>query len=86
MADREAQRAIRERTKAQIDSLERRIQELTSQKPYQELEAALRAKQAAENEVVDIKRRLQGVVSILQPLIGNAPGKISLRAFFHLVV
>ena len=35
--DREAQRAIRERTKGQIEGLERKIQELTSQQPYQEV-------------------------------------------------
>lgn len=68
--DREAQRAIRERTKSQIESLERRIQELTSQQPYQELQAALRQKDAilAENE--EIKRRLATVLSIITPLLG----------------
>lgn len=42
--DREAQRAIRERTKAQIETLERRIHDLTSQQPYQELQAVIRQK------------------------------------------
>ncbi|KAI5457983.1 hypothetical protein BGZ63DRAFT_492842 [Mariannaea sp. PMI_226] len=69
--DREAQRAIRERTKNQIDSLERRIKELTNQQPYQELQAAIRAKEAAEQENVEIKRRLAGIVAMLQPLIGQ---------------
>lgn len=71
LLDREAQRAIRERTKNQIEGLERRIQELTSQQPYQELQAVLRAKEAVEQENVDIKRRLAGIVSMLQPLIGH---------------
>ncbi|KAK7398152.1 hypothetical protein QQX98_012477 [Neonectria punicea] len=70
--DREAQRAIRERTKNQIETLERRIQELTSQQPYQELQAILRAKEAVEQENADIKRRLAGIVAMLQPLIGQA--------------
>ncbi|KPM35332.1 hypothetical protein AK830_g11241 [Neonectria ditissima] len=70
--DREAQRAIRERTKNQIEALERRIQELTSQQPYQELQAILRAKEAVEQENADIKRRLAGIVTMLQPLIGQA--------------
>ncbi|KAH6999974.1 hypothetical protein EDB80DRAFT_128986 [Ilyonectria destructans] len=70
--DREAQRAIRERTKNQIEALERRIQELTSQQPYQELQAILRAKEAVEQENADIKRRLAGIVAMLQPLIGQA--------------
>jgi thiamine pyrophosphate-dependent acetolactate synthase large subunit-like protein len=68
--DREAQRAIRERTKAQIESLERRIQELTSQQPYQELQAALRQKDAIQAENDEIRRRLASVLSIIQPIIG----------------
>ncbi|CRK12781.1 hypothetical protein BN1723_017307, partial [Verticillium longisporum] len=56
--DREAQRAIRERTKNQIENLEKKIQELTSQQPYQDLQAAVRAKEAVEAENADIKRRL----------------------------
>ncbi|EEU43974.1 uncharacterized protein NECHADRAFT_74330 [Fusarium vanettenii 77-13-4] len=69
--DREAQRAIRERTKNQIETLERRIQELTNQQPYQELQAVLRAKEVVEQENADIKRRLAGIVAMLQPLIGQ---------------
>jgi FtsZ-binding cell division protein ZapB len=71
LQDREAQRAIRERTKNQIDTLERRIQELTSQQPYQELQSVLRAKEAVEQENADIKRRLAGIVAMLQPIIGQ---------------
>lgn len=67
--DREAQRAIRERTKLTIENLERRIRELTSQQPYQELQAALRAKEAVEAENADIKRRLASIVAMLHPLI-----------------
>ncbi|KAF5021941.1 hypothetical protein F66182_6011 [Fusarium sp. NRRL 66182] len=70
--DREAQRAIRERTKNQIEALERRIQELTNQQPYQELQSVLRAKEAVEQENADIKRRLAGIVAMLQPIIGHA--------------
>jgi FtsZ-binding cell division protein ZapB len=73
--DREAQRAIRERTKNQIDTLERRIQELTNQQPYQELQSVLRAKEAVEQENADIKRRLAGIVAMLQPIIGQ--GKLT---------
>ncbi|ROT40225.1 hypothetical protein SODALDRAFT_338081 [Sodiomyces alkalinus F11] len=72
--DREAQRAIRERTKHQIEQLERRIQELTSQQPYQDLQVALRAKEAVEAENVEIKRRLASIVSLLQPLISSPHG------------
>ncbi|KAF4448853.1 hypothetical protein F53441_7789 [Fusarium austroafricanum] len=70
--DREAQRAIRERTKNQIEDLQRQIQELTNQQPYQELQSVLRAKEAVEQENADIKRRLAGIVSMLQPIIGQA--------------
>ncbi|KAL7808354.1 hypothetical protein V8C44DRAFT_336154 [Trichoderma aethiopicum] len=73
--DREAQRAIRERTKNQIERLERRIQELEAQKPYQDLQVVVRAKEAIEAENVEIKRRLASIIGMLQPLVGpNVPG------------
>lgn len=74
-ADREAQRAIRERTKLTIESLERRIRELTSQQPYQELQAALRAKEAVEAENADIKRRLASIMAMIHPLITQCPSE-----------
>lgn len=69
--DREAQRAIRERTKGQIESLERKIQELTSQQPYQELQHAIRQKELAEAENKEIKKRLTSVLGIIQPVVGG---------------
>ena len=70
--DREAQRAIRERTKGQIESLERKIQELTSQQPYQELQHAIRQKELVEAENEEIKQRLNSVLGIIQPIVhGN---------------
>ena len=72
--DREAQRAIRERTKGQIETLERRIQELTSQQPYQELQHVVRQKEMVEAENEDIKKKLQSALNILQPLLGNYGG------------
>ncbi len=70
--DREAQRAIRERTKGQIESLERRIQELTSQQPYQELQQALRQKELVETENEELKKHLGSILDIIQPLFkGN---------------
>lgn len=68
--DREAQRAIRERTKQQIENLERRIQELTSQQPYQELQAVIRQKDAIQAENDEIRRRLASIMSIIQPIVG----------------
>ena len=69
--DREAQRAIRERTKGQIENLERRIQDLTSQQPYQELQHALRQKDLVEAENEDIRKRLQTVLGIVQPMVAG---------------
>jgi len=72
--DREAQRAIRERTKNQIENLEQKIRELTSQQPYQELQNVLRQKELVENENADIKKRLASVLSLIQPILGQQPG------------
>ncbi|KAI9866196.1 MAG: hypothetical protein M1813_001757 [Trichoglossum hirsutum] len=67
--DRDAQRAIRERTKTQIESLERQIQDLTSQKPYQELQHALREKEMAQAENEEIRKRLHTILSLIQPIL-----------------
>lgn len=69
--DREAQRAIRERTKNQIEALERRIKELTSQQPYQEMQHILRQKEAVEAENADIKKRLVSALALIQPIIAQ---------------
>ena len=68
--DREAQRAIRERTKGQIEQLERRIQQLTEQKPYQELQDVIRQKELVEAQNEEMRRRLTSVMTILQPICG----------------
>lgn len=68
--DREAQRAIRERTKDKIESLEREIRELTSQQPYQELQSIIRQRDAVLAENEDIRKRLTSAITILQPLLG----------------
>jgi hypothetical protein len=73
--DREAQRAIRERQRAQRMRYEREIAELKSQQPYQELQGVLRQKEAVEAELADMKSRLATVVGMLQPLLARpAPG------------
>ncbi|KAI1311696.1 hypothetical protein F5Y03DRAFT_286442 [Xylaria venustula] len=69
--DREAQRAIRERTKNQIEGLENRIRELTAKKPYQELQKAIREKEAAEAKVVELKARMASIVALIQPLLSS---------------
>ncbi|PNP41086.1 hypothetical protein TGAMA5MH_06956 [Trichoderma gamsii] len=76
--DREAQRAIRERTKNQIERLEKRIRELENQKPYQDLQVVVRAKEAIEAENAEIKRRLATIITMLQPIVGTGdPGVAS---------
>ncbi|KAK6825141.1 hypothetical protein PG987_012635 [Apiospora arundinis] len=67
--DREAQRAIRERTKNQIEALEKKIRDLTSQQPYQELQAVIRAKEEVEAENADLKNRMASIVSLIQPVL-----------------
>lgn len=63
--DREAQRAIRERTKNTIESLERRIRELESQQPYQELQRALQDRDRALAECEALRQRLSAVAGIV---------------------
>ncbi|KAL8930894.1 MAG: hypothetical protein Q9211_007197, partial [Gyalolechia sp. 1 TL-2023] len=72
--DREAQRAIRERTKTQIETLEKQVRDLRNQQPQQELQTVLKQKQLAEAENVQIKKKLSAVMSLLQPLLGNQGG------------
>ncbi|KAI5927970.1 hypothetical protein F4810DRAFT_705866 [Camillea tinctor] len=69
--DREAQRAIRERTRNQIETLEKRIQELTSQQPYQELQAVIRQKEAVEAENAEIRGRLASIMALIQPVLSG---------------
>ena len=76
--DREAQRAIRERTKHQIESLENQIRELKCQQPYQDLQRVIRQKESVEAENVEIKRRLSSILDIVQPLLSDCkPGILS---------
>ncbi|KAH8426251.1 bZIP transcription factor [Aspergillus melleus] len=69
--DRQAQRAIRERTKTHIDSLEQRVRDLSSQKPYLDLQAALKQNEAIQAENAEIKQGLKSILDIIQPLFGR---------------
>lgn len=68
--DREAQRAIRERTKKQIETLETKIRELESQQPYQELQTVIRQKNIIQAENEEIRKRLSSIVALIQPILG----------------
>ncbi|KAF2111571.1 hypothetical protein BDV96DRAFT_185788 [Lophiotrema nucula] len=78
--DREAQRAIRERTKNHIDRLNERIRDLESQQPYNDLQVVLREKLAVENELIDVRKRLESVVAIIQPILRTSGGLNELAA------
>ncbi|KAI0485684.1 hypothetical protein F4859DRAFT_511878 [Xylaria cf. heliscus] len=69
--DREAQRAIRERTKNQIEALENRIRELTAQQPYQDLQEVIRQKRAIEAKNVELRAHLASIVALIQPLLSG---------------
>lgn len=72
--DREAQRAIRERTKNQIESLNREIQELKSQQPYLDLQVAIRQKEAIKAENDELRRRIFAFITAVQPFLSaDAP-------------
>lgn len=66
--DREAQRAIRERTKSTIEGLEKRIKELESQAPVQQLREVQRSRDAVQAENEELKRRMQSILGLLQPM------------------
>lgn len=74
--DRLAQRAIRERTKFHIDALEHQVQQLSSQKPVLDLQAALRRNDDMQAENRELRQGLKSVMDIVQPLLGK-PGPTS---------
>ncbi|GAB7363799.1 hypothetical protein MBLNU230_g4366t1 [Neophaeotheca triangularis] len=63
--DREAQRAIRERTRNTIEGLEGRIRELESQQPFQELQRVAQERDRALAECEALKERLKAVAGIV---------------------
>jgi uncharacterized membrane protein len=70
--DREAQRAIRERTKQQIERLNERIRELESSQPYRDLQAVISQKDAVQAENDEIKRQLASFMSVFQRYMGGS--------------
>jgi hypothetical protein len=73
--DREAQRAIRERTKNQIEGLENRIHELESSHHHKELQAALQAKERVEVELAELKATMASIMSQCQAKLGPRQGQ-----------
>ncbi|KAK3638344.1 hypothetical protein LTR56_013173 [Elasticomyces elasticus] len=71
--DREAQRAIRERTRNTIANLEQRIRELESQQPFQELQRVIQERNDAVHECEALRQRLAQVAQVAQ-VVGPANG------------
>ena len=72
--DREAQRAIRERTRNNIATLEQRIRELESQQPFQELQRVVTERDNALRECEDLRRRLATVAQLVGTATGGSNG------------
>jgi len=86
--DRQAQRAIRERTKTHIEALEQQVRDLASQKPVLDLQAALQQNERIRLENRELRQSLQTVISIIQPLLDRpeAPGKSATFKHLELLV
>ncbi|KAJ5950508.1 uncharacterized protein N7479_008921 [Penicillium vulpinum] len=69
--DRQAQRAIRERTKGHIEALEQQVRDLSSQKPYLDLQAALRENETIRSENAELRQGLKAAMDILKPLMAK---------------
>ena len=69
--DREAQRAISERTKSQIETLEGRIRLLESGQAYQQLQHLERERDVLRAENEQIKQSLAAVQATIQSIIGT---------------
>jgi len=72
--DREAQRAIRERTRNTIESLERRIRELESQQPFQELQRVMGERDRAMADCEELRNKLSNITQIIGAQQGGIPG------------
>jgi hypothetical protein len=66
----QAQRAIRLRTKSQIDELNQKISELENSNHIQERQAAIAQRESVQNENKDLKMKMEQVVALLQPIVG----------------
>lgn len=69
--DRQAQRAIRERTKGHIEALEQQVRDLSSQKPFLDLQAAIQHNERIRSENRDLRRGLKAAMDIIQPLLAT---------------
>lgn len=84
--DRQAQRAIRERTKTHIEALEQQVRDLSSQKPFLDLQAAIQHNERIRAENRELRQGLKAAMDIIQPLVarGEIPGRLYLVNYFGL--
>ncbi|CAI7674352.1 unnamed protein product [Penicillium manginii] len=75
--DRQAQRAIRERTKTHIEALEQQVRELASQKPVLDLQAAVQQNERIRLENQELRRSLKTVMDIIQPLLARPEASVT---------
>lgn len=69
--DRQAQRAIRERTKTHIEALEQQVRDLSSQKPFLDLQAAVQHNERVRSENRELRQGLKAAMEIIQPLLAR---------------
>jgi hypothetical protein len=81
--DRQAQRAIRERTKINIEALEQQVRELSSQKPFLDLQAALKHNERIKAENRELRRGLKAAMDIIQPLLARPEVSGMLQLIFY---
>lgn len=83
--DRQAQRAIRERTKGHIEALEQQVRDLSSQKPFLDLQAALRQNEVIRSENRELRQGLKAAMDIIQPLLARPEisGRLRMPTLFE---
>lgn len=79
--DRQAQRAIRERNKTHIGTLEQQIRDLSSQKPYLDLQAAQQHIERVRAENRELRQGLKAAMDIIQPLLAKPEIAGELRGY-----
>ena len=75
--DRQAQRAIRERTRTHIEALEKQVRDLSSQKPFLDLQATIKQNERLRAENQELRQGFRAVMDIIRPLLieKEHPGK-----------
>lgn len=70
--DREAQRAIRERTRSTIEALERKVKDLEGGQAYVQMQQLAQEKDDLRAENDELRRRLASIVALAEPSLGES--------------